>query len=65
MPENIIDLNSRRQKADPAGDPQALLEQMSLIEDIIEQMDELGVSTREELADLLEALESSAPETLD
>lgn len=65
MPENIIDLNSRRKKADTAGDPQALLEQMSLIEDIIEQMDELGVSTREELEELLEALESSAPETLD
>lgn len=65
MPENIIDLNSRRKKADSNIDPQALLEQMSVIEDIIEQMDELGVSTREELAELLEALESSAHETLD
>lgn len=65
MPENIIDLNSRRRKSDVKGDPQDLLEQMSVIEDIIEQMDELGVTTREELEDLLEALETSAPETLD
>lgn len=65
MPENIIDLNSRRKKADSNIDPHALLEQMSVIEDIIEQMDELGVTTREELAELLEALESSAHETLD
>lgn len=65
MPENIIDLNSRRKKDQSQIDPQALLEQMSVIEDIIEQMDELGVSTRDELAELLEALETSAHETLD
>lgn len=65
MPENIIDLNSRRRKSEIKGDPQELLEQMSVIEDMIEQMDELGVTTREELEDLLEALETSAPETLD
>ena len=65
MPENIIDLNSRRKKSDAKNDPQELLEQMSMIEDMIEQMDELGVTTREELEDLLEALETSAPETLD
>ncbi len=65
MPENIIDLNSRRKKTEPHADPQQLLEQMSVIEDIIEVMDELGVTTREELEDLLEALETSAPETLD
>lgn len=65
MPENIIDLNSRRKKDDSRIDPQALLEQMSIIEDMIEQMDELGVSTREELAELLEALESSAHDSLD
>lgn len=61
MPENIIDLNSRRKKPNP----QELMEQMSVIEDMIEQMDELGVSTREELVELLEALESTAPETLE
>ncbi len=64
MPENIIDLNSRRKKPEQA-DPQELMEQMSAIEDILEQMDELGVSTREELEELLEALESSATDTLD
>lgn len=64
MPENIINLNDRRRKAEQQ-DPQVLLEQMSVIEDIIEQMDELGVTTREELAELLEALESSTPENLD
>lgn len=64
MPENIIDLDAHRKK--PAdSDPQRLLEQMSLIEDTIEQMDELGVTTREELVELLEALESTAPETVD
>lgn len=64
MPENIINLNERRRKSEQQ-DPQVLLEQMSVIEDIIEQMDELGVTTREELAELLEALESSTPENLD
>lgn len=64
MPENIINLDDRRRKSEQQ-DPQVLFEQMSIIEDIIEQMDELGVTTREELAELLEALESSAPETLD
>lgn len=65
MPENIIDLNSRRKRTNAQADPHELLEQMSLIEDLIEQMDELDVTTRDELVELLEALESSAPETLD
>lgn len=65
MPENIIDLDSRRNKTDAKTDPQELLEQMNAIEDIIEQMEELGVSTRDELEELLEALEVSAHETLD
>lgn len=65
MPENIIDLDSRRKKSDPKIEPYQLMEQMSLIEDMIEQMDELGVSTREELVQLLEALESSTPDDLD
>lgn len=63
MPENIINLDAHRRK--DSGDPAELLEQMSLIEDILEQMDELGVTTRDELAELLEALESSTPESLD
>lgn len=65
MSENIIDLNSRRKKETVQADPQELMERMSMIEDIIEQMDELGVSTRKELEDLLESLESSAPDTLE
>lgn len=65
MPENIIDLNSRRKKSDVRNDPQELLEQMSVIEDIIELMEELGVTTLQELEELLEALESSASESLD
>ena len=65
MPENIIDLNSRRKPANLQADPHELMEQMSLIEDVIELMDELGVTTRDELEELLEALETSAPETLD
>ena len=65
MPENIINLDAHRKKGHDQQDMAELLEQMSLIEDLLEQMDELGVTTREELAELLEALESSAPETLE
>lgn len=66
MPENIINLDAHRKKGQSQQeDTTVLLEQMSLIEDLLEQMDELGVTTREELAELLEALESSAPETLE
>ena len=66
MPENIINLDAHRKKGqNQQEDTTVLLEQMSLIEDLLEQMDELGVTTREELAELLEALESSAPETLE
>ncbi len=66
MPENIINLDAHRNKGHKQQEETTvLLEQMSLIEDMLEQMDELGVTTREELAELLEALESSAPETLE
>ena len=65
MPENIINLDAHRKKGQTQQDTSELMEQMSLIEDMLEQMDELGVTTREELAELLEALESSAPETLE
>ena len=64
MPENIINLDAHRNRA-AAVDPQELLEQMNVIEDLIEQMDELGVSTREELEELLESLESAAHDSLD
>lgn len=67
MPENIINLDAHRNRDKDPGqpDPTEMLEQMSTIEDMIEQMDELGVSTRDELVELLEALESSAHETLE
>lgn len=65
MPENIINLDAHRKKSTEQSDPVQMFEQMSIIEDIIEQMDELGVTTRDELVELLEALESSAPETLE
>lgn len=64
MPENIIDLDAHRKRS-PKVDPEELLEQMSLIEDLLEQMDELGVTTRDDLVELLEALEASAHETMD
>ena len=66
MPENIINLDAHRKKGQhQQEETTVLLEQMSMIEDLLEQLDELGVTTREELAELLEALESSAPETLE
>lgn len=67
MPENIIDLNAHRKKATAATevDLQELMERTSLIEDTLEQLDELGVSTRDELVQLLHELEALVPETLD
>lgn len=65
MPENIINLDAHRNRDRSASKQAEVLEQMSIIEDMIEQMDELGVATREELVELLDALESSAPETLE
>jgi hypothetical protein len=65
MPENIINLDAHRNKDKETSDPTEVMERMSLIEDMIEQMDELGVTTREELVELLDTLESSTPETLE
>jgi len=65
MPENIINLDAHRNREQEPSNPAELLERMSMIEDIIEQMDELGVTTREELVELLDTLEASAPETLE
>lgn len=65
MPENIINLDAHRNKDQGTTNPAEVLEQMSLIEDLIEQMDELGVTSRAELVELLDALESSTPETLE
>lgn len=64
MPNNIIDFDAHRRKQAEAS-PQELLEQMSVLEELIEIMDELGVTTRAELVEMLEALDTMTPETLD
>jgi predicted transcriptional regulator len=58
MPDNIIDLDAarRRNRREPA-DLQQLLGRMDELEEVLETMDEVGVTTRQELADLLEQLE--------
>ncbi|MCA9835092.1 MAG: hypothetical protein KC435_14150 [Thermomicrobiales bacterium] len=62
MPENIIDLDSRRSKKKVPVDVVAHFERLELAEETLEAMDELGVTTRAELVALLESLEASAPE---
>lgn len=62
MSEKIIDLDSRRNKR-AQQDAASIYEQMAMIEDALEVMDELEVSTRDELVNLLELLEQSAPES--
>ncbi|HLU37506.1 MAG TPA: hypothetical protein VKZ61_17210 [Thermomicrobiales bacterium] len=61
MPDNIIDLNAarRRNRRDPA-DLQDLLGRMDELEEVLETMDEVGVTTRQELVDLLEQLEKES-----
>lgn len=66
MPENIIKLDDHRgKKSAPKLEAQAYLERMSMIEDVLEQLDELGVSNREELVAMLEELEANAPDTVE
>lgn len=66
MPERIINLDDhRRDKAVSSKDAHAYLERLSQIEDLVEQLDELGVSTRDELVELLDELEAMAPETVE
>lgn len=62
MSEKIINLDSRRNKR-AQEDAASIYEQMAMIEDALEVMDELEVSTRDELVNLLELLEQSAPES--
>jgi hypothetical protein len=61
MTDNIIDLNAarRRNRRDPA-DLQDLLGRMDELEEVLETMDEVGVTTRQELVDLLEQLEKES-----
>lgn len=66
MPENIINLDDHRpRKSASKLDAQEYLERMSVIEDVLEQLDELGVSTRDELVAMLEELEANAPDTVE
>lgn len=65
MSKNIINLDDHRKKPMSKMDAQAYMEQMSAIEDTIEQMDELGVTTRDELVAMLEEMEASAPDTVE
>ncbi|MCO5217336.1 MAG: hypothetical protein M9934_10525 [Thermomicrobiales bacterium] len=62
MPEKIINLDARRNKREQE-DTVVIFERMAMIEDVLEVMDELNVSTRDELVTLLETLENSAPES--
>ncbi len=64
MPDNIIDLD-RHRKAKPDKDEFDLIERMSMIEDALELLDELGVSSRDELTRMLEELESSMTDAPD
>lgn len=62
MPEKIINLDAHRHKREPENTA-VIYERMAMIEDVLEMMDELNVSTRDELVALLETLESSASES--
>lgn len=66
MPDNIINLDAHR-KNKPSHDfsRDELIERMAEIEDVLEQMDEWEVTTRDELAEILESLEAIAEETLE
>ena len=61
MTDNIIDLNAarRRNRRDPA-ELQDLLGRMDELEEVLETMDEVGVTTRQELVELLEQLEKES-----
>lgn len=55
---NIIDLNTARRRSQlDSRDVQSLIGRMDELEEMLETMDELGISTRAELASLLDRLE--------
>lgn len=64
MSEKIINLDARRNER-AQEDAASIYEQMAMIEDALEVMNELDVSTRDELMDLLDHLEQSMPESPD
>lgn len=61
MSDNIINLDAarRRNRRDPA-EMQELLGRMDELEEMLETMDEIGVTTRQELVELLERLEKES-----
>lgn len=61
MSDNIINLDAarRRNRRDPA-EMQELLGRMDELEEMLETMDEIGVTTRQELVELLEQLEKES-----
>jgi hypothetical protein len=61
MTDNIIDLDAARRKNRRSDEElQELLGRMDELEELLERMDELGVASRGELVDLLEALEKES-----
>jgi len=61
MSDNIIDLNAARRKTRRSPEQlQELLGRMDELEEALEIMDEVGVTTRDELVDLLEQLEKES-----
>jgi hypothetical protein len=62
MPENdnIIDFDAHRRNKRTPEELQQLLGRMDELEEILESMDEFGVTSRAELVDLLEQLEKES-----
>jgi hypothetical protein len=58
--DNIIDFDSHRRNRRSPEELQALIGRMDELEEILETMDELGVTTRAEIVDLLEQLEKES-----
>ena len=59
--DNIVPLNRARQQA-PGAEPDlfGLLTRLDELEEALETLDELGLTTRDQLANLIERLEAEA-----
>ena len=61
MPDNIIPFSSARNRnASQSARMYDLLSRIDELEELLEALDELGITTRAELADLIARLESEA-----
>lgn len=58
--DNIIDFDSHRRNRRTPEELQAMLGRMDELEEILETMDELGVTNRADIIDLLEQLEKES-----